>query len=210
MSDRRSASTAHWGSRLDRNDPSRFIYPLNDFYALEGMELPPVARLRRDEVPEPDRSLLVHKRDMTSVLEEFHGDSIHIHVLRKRREGQFYFREVVLVLDHQDKLVEFGAIKIDLLLFEERVQKVILQERLPLGRILHAFRVSHRSRPSAFFRIDSDDFISGSLGIAPHRVLHGRRNTLLNPYNRPLAEVVEILPAGRHADEKRVDRGNPS
>ena len=89
-------------------------YPLDDFYTQAGLPLPSIEAVPGDEVPEPYKSLLVHQDDMTPTLAKFHGDTIHLRVLRRQQRDDFYFREVVLVTDKDEKPVEFGAIKIPL------------------------------------------------------------------------------------------------
>jgi hypothetical protein len=170
------------------------VHPLDEFYAAAGLPLPPLDRIDGEAMPEPYKSLLVHQRDMTPTLEAFHRRSIHLQTLGRRRKQDAYFREVVLRLDETNKPVEFGAIKIDLTLFTPEAREAILQERLPLGHILHAYKITHSSRPSAYLRVASDKFINDVLGMSGAHVLYGRRNTLFNPEEKPLAEIVEILP----------------
>ena len=169
-------------------------YPLDDFYAQAGRALPPIEAVDGNSVPEPYKSLLVHQDDMTPTLEKFHGERIHLAVLSRQQRDDFYFREVVLLLDKTDKPVEFGAIKINLALFPAAARKEILEERRPLGTLLADYTITHTSRPKAYLRVHSDDFINASLKLDRSQWLFGRRNTLWNPEQRPLAEIVEILP----------------
>jgi hypothetical protein len=145
-------------------------------------------------VPEPYRSLLVHRTDMTSTLEKFHNDKLHVEVVSRHTSGQEYFREVVLRLDQSGRRVEFGAIKIMLDLFPFEARQEILRERQPLGGILTEFGVEFSSQPRAYLRLIPDDFIKGTLDLKRPQILYGRRNTLVDPWNQPLAEIVEILP----------------
>lgn len=156
--------------------------------------MPPIEAVEGDAVPEPYKSLLVHQDDMTPTLEKFHGERIHLAVLSRQQRDDFYFREVVLLLDKTDKPVEFGAIKINLALFPPAARKEILEERRPLGSLLADYIITHTSRPKAFLRIRSDDFINTALRLQGSQWLYGRRNTLWDPQQRPLAEIVEILP----------------
>ena len=48
--------------------------------------------------------------------------------------------------------------------------------------------------PKAFLQVISDDRIGHALQLAVPQVLYGRRNTLTDLQQRPLAEIVEILP----------------
>jgi chorismate-pyruvate lyase len=146
------------------------------------------------DVPEPYRTLLVHRTDMTSTLENFYKEKLHVEMLGCHTTGQEYFREVVLRLDQSGRRVEFGAIKILLDLFPTEARHEILREKQPLGRILTESGVEFSSQPRGFMRLVSDDFINRALGLSGPQSLHGRRNTLVDPWDRPLAEIVEILP----------------
>jgi chorismate-pyruvate lyase len=183
-------------STIPRKKSDRFslAHPLDEFYAAAGQSLPPLAEVDGEDMPQPFRRLLVHLDDMTPTLEKFHGFGIHLDVLGRRRKGNAYFREVILRLDGSDQPVEFGAIKINLELFHPEARKEILAERLPLGHILNEHDILHSSRPRAYLRIASDKLISRVLELDGARVLYGRRNTLYDPQERPLAEIVEILP----------------
>ena len=169
-------------------------YPLEEFYALRGQPAPVMERIEAAEVPEPWQSLLVHQTDMTSTLEDFYKEQLHTEVLTRHMVENEYFREVALVLNGSGKRVEFGAIKIMLDLFPIEARQEILREQQPLGRILAVFGISFASRPRAFLRMAPDDFVRRALNLKEPRCLHGRRNTLVDAWERPLAEIVEILP----------------
>lgn len=169
-------------------------YPLEDFYAARRLPLPVMDQIEPEQIPEPYRSLLVHDRDMTSRLEKFHKRKTHIRVLARHHHGLDYFREVVLELDGSLKAVEFGATKVNLGSVPSEAHEEILREQRPLGRILRNFDIAFSSRPGAWLRVAADSFIGGALRLAGAPSLFGRRNTLLNAWERPMAEIVEILP----------------
>lgn len=178
--------------------PLSLCYPLDDFYARAGLSLPKVEVVSGATVPSPYQQLLVHDGDMTPTLEAFHDGTIHLEVLRREQQDGFYLREVVLVTA-AGKRVEFGAIKIFLDLYPRGARNDILAESLPLGSILAKYKIAHTSRPKAFLKIPSDNFINRALGLTGKHVLYGRRNTLSNPEGHPLAEIVEILPPAEKA-----------
>lgn len=168
---------------------------MEEFYALRGHAAPVLERIEPAEVPEPRHGLLVHQSDMTSTLENFYKEQLHIEVLARHVVEGEYFREVALVLNGSGKRVEFGAIKIMLDLFPIEARQEILREQQPLGRILNVFGIGFASRPRAFLRMTSDEFIGRALNLKERQLLYGRRNTLLDAWERPLAEIVEILPS---------------
>lgn len=174
-------------------------YPLDDFYAQARRPLPEIASISGAEMPQPCRTLLVHDADMTPTLERFYGAQLHLRVLNSQQRNGAYYREVVLLTDGANVPVEFGAIRINLPLFPAGARKAILDENLPLGHVLADFRIKHTSRPKAYLKIKSDDFIDTALGLKGPLTLFGRRNTLFDSQRRSLAEIVEILPNASQA-----------
>jgi hypothetical protein len=168
--------------------------PLDDFYRIAGLPLPAIEAVPDSNLPEPYRTLLVHQSDMTSTLEKFHRRPLRIEVLSRKREADFYYREVLLVIEEWRRNVEFGAIKISLGSFPRQAQEAILEEKLPLGSILHRYNLEYLSRPKAYLRIRSDEFINKHLRLTTDQWLYGRRNTLFLTSGGILAEIVEILP----------------
>jgi hypothetical protein len=175
------------------NVPHPPAHPLDLFYARANLPLPPIEAIDGHAVPEPYRKLLVHRDDMTPTLEAFYGQTLHLQVLSRDHQGDFYFREVVLLTDTGEQPVEFGANRIRLDLFPPDARKLILEEREPLGHILRDFAVWHTCHPNAFLRVASDHLINRALRLSGAQVLYGRQNQLLDPQGRLLSEVVEIL-----------------
>lgn len=174
--------------------PPSVLSPLDDFHRRHGRPLPAFEIVAPEAMPEPDRSLLVHDRDMTRTLERHHGDTIHLRVLSRFHEGNLYGRESILQLDGSGRPVEFGAIRIHLDLFPEESRRLILEERRPLGGILNDSGIRYTSRPTAFLRIQSTPFFEQELGTRGDVPLHGRQNALRDAEGRVLAEIIEILP----------------
>jgi len=170
------------------------IQPLDEFFRRQGRPLPAWESVTPDAIPEPYRTLLVHERDMTRTLEQFHGAPIHLRVLSSHREDAAYCRESVLELDGSNRPVEFGAIKIHLERFPEPGRTEILEERRPLGGILNASGRAYTSRPTAYLRFAADEFIRDALRMSHAAFLFGRQNTLRDVQGHPLAEIIEILP----------------
>jgi chorismate-pyruvate lyase len=169
------------------------LYPLNEFYGT-GLPLPTVERIEGKQVPEPYRKLLVHRDDMTPTLERFHRQPIHLQILQRHHQGDVFSRQVLLLLNHREKPVEFGAIKIYLDQFPPRARELILECRRPLGSILCTEQILHTSHPRAYVRVASDATIGAALRIGESIPLYGRRNALVSSSRKTLAEILEILP----------------
>ena len=145
-------------------------------------------------MPEPYRSLLVHESDMTSTLERFHRERPRLEVLAKRRRDTSLFRQVLLRGTRSDRLVEYGAIRIELEGLNPQARWAVLEGSRPFGGILADHRVPYVSSPEAYFGVRPGQGLQEILGLSEPELLYGRKNYLRHPDGRVLAEVVEILP----------------
>jgi chorismate-pyruvate lyase len=170
------------------------LYPLNEFYDRLGLPLPAVVRVEERDVPEPYKSLLVHTRDMTPTLAGFYDRGIQLRVLRHALRRDVFSREIVLVLEGDERPVVFGAIKIYLERFPAEARRLVEEMKQPLGTILQTQGIVHASRPEAYIQVMADAAINGALGLTGSHRLYGRRNGLWNASQQALAQVVEILP----------------
>lgn len=170
--------------------------PLEAFYARAGLQFPKFEALLGARIPEPYRSLLVHRRDMTPTLEKFYRRTLRLHVLEKRSTRRVLARKVVLLPRGKRKPVEFGAIRIALDCFAPAARAEIMRCRTPLGTLLRTHAIPHACRPTAFVRVQTDEVIRGALHLNGRDAgfVYGRCNTLVDARGRILAEIVELLP----------------
>jgi chorismate-pyruvate lyase len=176
------------------NQSEELLDPLDQFYLLSGLAVPEATKVDAEAIAEPYRRLLVHENDMTPTLEAAYGERIHIRLVCRKVESDVLLRQVVLVLDSDERPVEFGAIRIQLNQLPAPARACVLEGKLPLGRLLQDFHVHHRSQPAAYFEVKADWQIGEALATPSRQRLYGRRNKLLMPSGVVLAEVVEILP----------------
>ncbi|MFV1996178.1 MAG: hypothetical protein ACC661_12140 [Verrucomicrobiales bacterium] len=170
------------------------LMPLHFFYARDGREMPVFRFIPGQEIPEPERELLVHDTDMTPRLSSFHQSRLVLRVWESELQDAYLLRLVLLETEKGRRPVEFGAIGIDLDKFAAPVRRLIEQGQEPLGGILERFEVPHRGNPRAFFSVEADDLVSEALGGSAGDLLYGRCNQLIDPDGLVLADVVEILP----------------
>lgn len=147
-----------------------------------------------DDLPEPARQLLVHQRDMTSTLAEFHGGALRVDILQQKRTADFYLREVFLRVVASGAVAEYGVIAIAMDRFSTEQQHAIEAGRAPLGSLLHHFRIPFESAPVCFFAVPPETRAGTRLDGFNHRPSHGRFNQLATPSGDPLAWIMEILP----------------
>jgi chorismate-pyruvate lyase len=170
----------------------------------EGLPTPHLTVVEPKQMPSPYRELLVHDGTMTQMLEGFLGQRLALRVLAQERTGSSLWRQVVLTESVGGRPVELGAIRIDLTCFDERAMALVLEGRVPLGRLLEDSRLEYTSRPECFFSTEADAPMSEALAVAGAQRLFGRWNRLLGQGERVLAEVVELLPPLEAAPMRRV------
>jgi hypothetical protein len=192
-----SSRTDRFRGAVNGAQPASIFDPLGDFYRQLQLPLPKIRQVAAHEMPEPERRLLAHNRDMTPTLEAAHGRSIHLRVLEHVVNDGMVRRLVALMLDEVNTPVEMGAIRIFLDRLPARARDAVLEEREPFGAVLRRTGVRHSSRPQAYFRVTADALMRDALQIG-RRSLYGRRNTIWDSEDAPLAEVVEILPPTRN------------
>jgi chorismate-pyruvate lyase len=174
--------------------PDNYTYPLSDFYKRAKLPMPELTPISGEEVPEPYKTLLVHQNDMTPTLEQHHDSRIHLEVLSHDRRGDFYYREVALRLDHDERPVEFGANKMFIGRFSDAAQEQIVLDQVPLGRILKECNVRHQTQARQFFRVMPDELIMKALDLETPVALYGRKAVISDHQGLTLSEIVEILP----------------
>jgi chorismate-pyruvate lyase len=175
------------------HNPIDLLFPLNRFYASQGLPLPRAQALAGPAVPQPFRDLLVHARDMTPTLEAFFREIIALTVLHSNTVNGVYSREVILHTAQSGLPVEYGSIDICVANFAPIPRARIMSNALPLGSILARDKVAHLSAPYGFFSLPSDALMERHFQLQSPATLYGRRNRLLTPDGRTLAEVVEII-----------------
>lgn len=171
-----------------------FAFPLSEFYARAGLTLPRMEIIPGEAMPEPYRALLVHEREMTLTLERFHASQIYITAFSSEQRDGKYFREVVLHRETDKVAVEFGANCVSLSLFPPDAQRLLLAEKVPLGRILKDHAIAHTIRVPLFFRVEADALICRALNLPQSVLLYGRQAVICDAQKLPLSQVIEILP----------------
>ena len=150
--------------------------------------------IEADGLPQPQRRLLDHDKDMTGTLAAHFGQELDLEALELLPGPEQLSRRVRLLTRQGRRIVEFGTIRIHLGPFAEHARAQILSAELPLGRILQAHGMTFRSSPRAFLRLGQPGPLRTSFEIQHAKELYGRYNHLHDSSGRLLAEAVEFLP----------------
>lgn len=160
--------------------------------------LPEHALVSPADLPEPYHRLLVHHHHMTVTVEEYYGSSVNVRVKDRRHNGNSYARKILLELQSDGRVVQFGVVRIRLDFCSVPVRAAILEEKTPLGRILIEHDVLRKIEPSAFFRVTPGELLARWFHLPEPSVTYGRLGMIYCD-GQPAIEVLEILapiPAG--------------
>lgn len=181
------------GNKQKRTPTTNPLYPLDVTYRRAGLEPPKVSLVEPKDIPLPYQSLLVHDIDMTLTLERHFGGQIALRPLSTFTNRGSYFRRVLLAQEYSGQPVEMGAIRMKLDAFGMTVRRKILQNTIPLGRILRDGHVDYVSRVKTFLVVEPNPEMMGVFWMREPRPLYGRRTELIRQ-GRKIGDIVEVLP----------------
>lgn len=159
---------------------------------------PPSSYLREfdvvaaDWIPEPYRRLLVHEHHMTVTVEAHHGSLVNVKVLECKRDGDSYARKILLALQSNGRVVQFGLVRIWLPYCSDEVRDEILAQKTPIGRILINHNVMRRIEPTEFLRVTPGPDMMQWFGLTTPETTYGRL-ALIHCDGKPAVELLEIV-----------------
>ena len=153
---------------------------------------PEAAPVPAEAVPQPYRKLLVHHDHMTVTVEEHFGDAVDVRVLECRRNGDEYVRKILLALQGDGRVVQFGLVRIDLGVCPTPVRDAIVEGRTPLGRVLIQHDMLRRIEPVAYLKVKLGPTMAEWFGSSEGTETYGRLGVIYTG-EKPAVEVLEIL-----------------
>jgi chorismate-pyruvate lyase len=145
-----------------------------------------------DRVPRPYHELLVHNHHMTVTVEAFHGDRVNVRILSRLRTGDSYSRKILLTLEGNGKVVQYGIMRVHFRYCTQEVRDEIVAGKTPLGRILIEHNVLRRVEPTAFLRVVPGPALMKEFGLAEATPSYGRL-AYIHCDGYPAVEVLEIV-----------------
>lgn len=163
---------------------------LEKLYGLFGeMSRPDYVPVPAEAVPPPYNHLLVHHQHMTVTMEAFYGGPVALRVLARKRFDSWYARKILLL--REQRVVQFGMMRIHLDLCSVEVRSAILREDTPLGHILIQHRVLRYIEPVAYLRLFPDAAMCAWFGLAKPQETYGRL-AIIHCDHQPAVELLEI------------------
>jgi hypothetical protein len=157
-----------------------------------GNDLPEYEFVPADEVPPPYHGLLVHEHHMTVTVETHHASLVDVRILDRRHSGDSYARKILLALQSNGRVVQFGIMRVHLGYCSAAVREEIIAGRTPLGRILIQHDVLRRIEPTAFLRVVPGPTMMRWFDPERPKLTYGRL-AYIHCDERPAVELLEIV-----------------
>ncbi len=145
-----------------------------------------------EEVPQPYHKLLVHEHHMTVTVEAHHGHLVDVQVLQEHLTNESYARKILLSLQSNRRIVQFGLMRFHFRYCSEKVKKEILSRETPLGRILIQNNVLRRIEPKRFLRVTPGPEMMKWFGLQTPEPAYGRL-AIIYCNEQPAVELLEIV-----------------
>ena len=147
-----------------------------------------------EDLPQAYISLLAHHDHMTVTVEAWHNSLVDVHVLQEHRDQTHYARQVLLVRQRDNEVVQFGIMRIRLEGLPEIVRMEIQSKALPLGRILIRHHVLREVELLQLWRVKPGPQLRLKLRLKDQRQVYGRTARIVVE-GQPTVELLEIVKA---------------
>jgi chorismate-pyruvate lyase len=144
------------------------------------------------DVPQPYRRLLAHNEHMTVTVEAFHGSKVDVRVLATKRDGDFYSRKIVLTLQSNGKVVQFGIPRLNFALLDADVRREIESQTKPLGRVLIDHNVLREVQLVSLWKVTPGPDLCRLFELPHPQTTYGR-TALIYCNGEPAIELLEIV-----------------
>jgi hypothetical protein len=165
---------------------------LANLFYLSLDELGSFQEVTETELPDAPRRLLWHDEHMTVTVEDFHNCSVDVRVLNTNATSSHYSRRILLTRQTDDRVVQFGIVRLSTAFLGEEVRQEIESQQTPLGRILIEHNVLRHVRPLSLWRIEPGQDLVDVFGLDQPETCYGR-TALIYCNGLPAVELLEIV-----------------
>lgn len=142
--------------------------------------------------PPQYRLMLDHEQHMTVTVERRHACSVDVQVLDSRFSDTSYMRKIILRRQSDQRVVQFGIVRLALAALQPVVRDEILAQQIPLGRVLILHNVMRHVQLNALWRVECGAELAGLFEAQPGQVTYGR-TALIYCDGEPAVELLEIV-----------------
>ena len=143
-------------------------------------------------MPEVFRKLLAHEHHMTVAVESHHGCSVNVEVLDFAHRDDTYVRKILLKRSTDDRVVQFGIVRLHVDCVSDVVRQEIESRTIPLGRALINHGVLRRVELSQLWKVFPGNDLRRLFKLDVPFVTYGR-TAIIHCDGEPAIELLEIV-----------------
>ena len=144
------------------------------------------------EMPTVYRRLLAHTGHMTVTVEDRHASPVDVHVLQIHQTPTHYSRKILLRRQSDQRVVQFGIVRLALDTLEPPAREEILSQRTPLGRVLIEHGVMRAVQLLGLWEVSCGNELAEHFGTSVGHTTFGR-TALIYCNGEPAIELLEIV-----------------
>jgi chorismate-pyruvate lyase len=168
------------------------LYDLIGLFYSQPERLGKFERRKASQCPLQYRKLLAHNAHMTVTVEQRHGELVDVEVLQEAQDAHEYQRKILLRKRSDQKVVQYGIVRIDLRPIDGEIRDQIQSGRTPLGRILIEHDLMREVQLSGLWRVECGEDLAEHFGVDIGCITYGRTARILVE-STPMIELLEIV-----------------
>jgi chorismate-pyruvate lyase len=161
------------------------------FYS-DPSELGQFSPCDRQAVPLEYRKLLAHDAHMTVTVEQRHGCPVTVEVLDSQQTETHYLRKILLRRSCDNRVVQYGIVRLKLAAIDEEPRNEILARQIPLGRVLIQHNVMRHVQLLAVWKVHCGPELAQLFEVQNGHETFGR-TALIHCNDEPAIELLEIV-----------------
>jgi len=147
--------------------------------------------INKKDLDKTHNYLLNHRTSMTLKLEEFYKEKLNLKVLKSKKEGNIFKREIILI-SNENIPREFAIIKFYLNNLDKTLLGEVISNKIPFGKILTQNKIQFKINIIEFFKISLDNRLKNILK-SQKSLFYGRKYKIFDYSNKILSDVIEIV-----------------
>lgn len=161
------------------------------FYREAG-DLGQFARCLPQDCPASYSDMLDHEEHMTVTVERRHAATVDVQVLESRLTASHYIRKIVLRRKSDQRVVLFGIVRLALAALQPAVRNEIMDQKIPLGRVLILHNVLRHVQLNALWRVVCAHELAKLFETQAGTITYGR-TAVIYCDGEPAVELLEIV-----------------
>lgn len=144
------------------------------------------------ELPQAYRRLLAHTGHMTVTVEDRHKCAVDVEVLQVEQTATHYSRKILLRRQTDQRVVQFGIVRLALETLDAETRAEIMSQRIPLGRVLIEHGVMRAVQLLGLWQVHCGKELANYFGVETGHITYGR-TALIYCNSEPAFELLEIV-----------------